>query len=110
MEPVNIKLNYLYRDYSNYKQFNSIVFSNPSRLLPSDIETEIRGKLINGQWFIAKDWNLPDMHFKQYQWDYEVDHNWHEFESVELTPDVASDNQSIDDFLLHIRQTKFSII
>lgn len=33
----NIKISYLYRDASNYKQFATVVLANPSNAIPDDI-------------------------------------------------------------------------
>lgn len=52
---MNIKLSYLYRDASNYKQFNEIVFPNPNQISLEDILTIIKCKLIEGTWFIARE-------------------------------------------------------
>lgn len=53
-----IRLNYLYRDYSNYKKHNSVIFSNPNRLSIDAIETELRKHLFEDTWFIHSQWNL----------------------------------------------------
>ena len=66
---MNIKFSYLYRDGANYKQFNKIVFNNPTNLTLLEIEAAINAKLIDNQWFVAIDWGLPDLHFKEYTWD-----------------------------------------
>lgn len=100
---MNIKLSYLYRDGANYKNFNDVIFLNPSNLSLLAIEALIKEKLIDGAWFVANDWDLPDLHFKEYPWDFEIDHGWHEFEGVEETLEIVTDNKNINDFLLCIR-------
>ena len=82
---MNIKLTYLYRNGANYKQYHSIVFPNPAAISAKEIQTTITNHLIDQSWFIAKEWNLPDLHFKEYPWDNEIDHECHEFASVEET-------------------------
>lgn len=96
---MNIKFSYLYRDGSNYKQYNQIVFSNPNQIALEEIRTIIRSKLIEECWFIAIDWNVPDMHFKEYSWDNDLDHEWHEFDCVEETTEVKTVNTLIEDFI-----------
>ncbi len=96
---MNIKLSYLYRDASNYKQYNQVVFANPMELPLQQIQAIITSKLIDGSWFIAKDWNLPDLHFKEYDWDDETDHHWHELESIEETTEAEIQPISIENFL-----------
>ncbi len=103
---MNIKFSYLYRDGANYKKFNEVVFANPSNLNTQEIETTIREKLIDSQWFVAKDWGLPDMHFKDYAWNSEIDHDWHEFESIDKTLGPITMSNDIDKFLLLVSKTK----
>jgi len=91
----NFKFYYHYRDGANYKNHSCIIFNNPNNLLLADVELIIQQKLIEDTWFYADKWNLPDLHFDK--WDNEIDHTWHEFESIELTDDVGQ--QDIEDFL-----------
>ena len=105
---MNIKFSYLYRDGANYKQFNKIVFNNPTNLTLLEIEAAIYAKLIDNQWFVAIDWGLPDLHFKEYTWDSEIDHFWHEFEGIEETLEEVTEKNCIEDFisLLLLGETK----
>jgi len=82
---MNIKFTDLYRDAANYKQYYEIIFANSNELPIQKIQSAITKNLIDGNWFIAKDWNLPDIHFKEYDWDDEIDHSWHEFMGIEET-------------------------
>jgi len=100
---MNIKLSYLYRDASNYKQFHEVVFTNSGNIPFKEIQSIIRSSLIDECWFVAKDWKLPDMHFKEYEWDEQRDHQWHELESIEETAEVETVETSIKDFLEVIR-------
>ena len=99
---MNIKFSYLYRDGANYKYFNEVVFSNPNEIPLEKIDAIIRANLIDGCWFVAKEWNLPDMHYKEYAWDNDIDHGWHEFEFVEETDKLESEAVLIDEFLRQI--------
>jgi hypothetical protein len=103
---MNIKFSYLYRDGANYKNFNEIVFANPNMISRKETEEIIRKNLIDGKWFISDDWNLPDMHFKEFGYDSEIDHDWHEFESIEETPEAITVENNIEDFLLLVNKTK----
>jgi hypothetical protein len=100
---MNIKFSYVYRDAVNYKQHNEIVFANPTKVPIEEIQAIITSKLIEGGWFIAKDWKLPDMHFKEYNWDDEIDHEWHEFHAIEETNQDATTKISIEEFIEGIR-------
>jgi hypothetical protein len=84
----NIKFNYFYCDSSNYKNYGSVIFDNPTGIELSVIEEIIRLKLIDDTWFYASEWGIPNLFFALI--DIEVDPTWHEFESVELTTVTAT--------------------
>lgn len=79
----NIKLNYLYRDKSNYKNYGYVIFAGEACDDLEDLKSIISANLIDSTWFYADDWNLPDLHFDQ--WNNSDDHNFHEYESIEYT-------------------------
>ena len=99
---MNIKLTYLYRIAANYKQYNEVVFANPSELPIQKIQSAITKNLIDENWFIAKDWNLLDLHFKKYDWDDEIDHDWHEFSVIEEKNDIPTAEQSVEELIERI--------
>lgn len=96
---MNIKLCYLYRDGANYKNHHSVIFKNPGKVSLEEIRGAIRSKLIDDCWFVARKWNLPDLHFKQYAWDDEIDHQWHEFKCVAYTAEKETMDVGIEEFL-----------
>jgi hypothetical protein len=100
----NIKFNYLYRDGGNYKNYNSVIFANADNIDLSDLEALIKSKLIYGEWFYVNEWKLPDLHFGT--WDNDIDHTFHEFESVEYTDEAANAELSLDDFMTAINNAK----
>lgn len=81
-QPTNVLFRYLYRDASNYKQSGEAVFSNQTFLLPDEIEKQIRARLKDGEFFIARQINLEERFFDALRED---DHPWHSFERVEIT-------------------------
>lgn len=103
---MNIKFIYLYRDGANYKQYNSIVFANPSGKTLAETDTKIKSHLIDGLWFVADDWNLPNQFFAEYMWSNEVDHNWHQYDRVKETSENVTTGYNIDDFLDLVVKTK----
>ena len=103
---MNIKFCHLYRDGANYKNFNEVIFDNPCSRSKEEIETVIRNSLIDETWFVADKWDLPDMHFEEFPWYSEIDHEWHEFESIEETIEDVTSKMSIDDFLSIVNKTK----
>lgn len=103
---MNIKFCYLYRDGANYKDYSQIIFSNPNSINLLEIEKLIRKKLIDGKWFYSKEWNVPDIHFKEFGYDLEFDVDWHEFETVEETNEKALEQKCIEEFLMLVNMTK----
>jgi hypothetical protein len=101
----NIQFTYLYRDAGNHKNYNSSVFANPYNVDIQDLEALIKSKLIEGAWFYVNEWKLPDLHFTC--WDEEIDHAWHEFESLEYTDNPPTQSTSISQFKHLIEKTNW---
>lgn len=95
LEP-NIELNYLYRDFSNYKQFESVIFRNPNHLSVEAITNKIQSSLIDGEYFKHTRLGLPSLFFDSRNDD---DHDWHEFESIVATSESPTDNRTIEEFI-----------
>jgi len=93
----NIKLEYRYHDYANYKNNGEAIFSNPENLSLEAIDSALRERLLDDLWFYASRWALPDLHFEKY--DDEIDHPFHEFIAVELTNEAPTEKDSIADFV-----------
>lgn len=100
----NIKFNYLYRDVGNYKLFNDIIFTNKDLKSLQEIEFAIRNNLIEGEFFIPEKWNIPRLNFEEYS--SELDHDYHEFESIEVTNEPPTENCDISRFLTAITDCK----
>jgi hypothetical protein len=96
---MNIMLSYLYRDAGNYKNFNEVVFTNDSQLPLDEIERRLKACLIDKEWFVADKWGLKDLHFTEFAWNSELDHDWHEFESIEETEEAVTEEIDIVKFL-----------
>jgi hypothetical protein len=94
---VNIKFYYRYRDYANYKKYNEVVFSNPSQKPIKEIEHYILDHLFDGNLFYSTEWKLPDLHFDD--WDPDIDHFVHEFQSLTETDENPTMKITIDEFL-----------
>ena len=99
---MNIRFNYLYRDAGNYKQYGGVVFTNPNGRPVNEIDQTIRAALIDGEFFDARQWQLPDL--RSEEWDDELDHEWHEFESVEEINDDGKAHPYIEGFLHRIKR------
>jgi hypothetical protein len=96
----NVRLCYTYRDAGNYKQFGSVIFSNPNGLTIDKRTNAVKEKLISGEFFCPEKWNIPLIY--AYAFDPELDHGWFEFDNFELTTDTANDKRTIDHSLKEI--------
>ena len=101
----NIKFAYLYRDAGNYKNYNEIIFDNPTYVSVEIFRTLIESKFIDKQWFYAKDLQLPELYFEE--WDRELDHDLHEFESLTFTNKVSNSPFSIDYFFELMKEAQW---
>lgn len=102
---MNIAFEYLYRDAGNYKKWGRVVFANPAKLPIADILKEARCSLIDQSFFDARSIDVPDLHFEH--WNPELDHNWHEMDSIIQTSDEATDvrQRSVQAFLFEISES-----
>jgi hypothetical protein len=94
---------YRYRDGGNYKKYNEIVFENPNNRSLSEIEEIIRENLIDGLWFVADNWEIPNQFFDEYLWNNEIDHNWHEFDEIKNTTEEITEENTIEDLISLIK-------
>jgi len=97
----NIKFNYLYRDSANYKKLDWVIFKNDLPIGIDELETLIRSKLIDGQWFYADQWQLPEIFLASF--DFKIDPTWHEFESVEYTDGAANSAITFSEFIQFLK-------
>jgi hypothetical protein len=100
----NIKFAYFYRDGGNYKKFNDVVFANPDNITLSEIENMIHGKLIDGTWFYADEWKLPELFLDTFH--FRVDPTWHEFEAIEYTDESPNSLILLKEFMELVAATK----
>ena len=98
----NIKLNYLYRDAGNYKNFGSAVYANPNSYPIKLVEEKIRHFLIDREFFYAEKLYLPCLFFEQ---TLEQDPSWHEFENIAHSSEKPTDKRTIEDFLLALNDS-----
>jgi hypothetical protein len=84
----NIRFAYMYRDAGNYKQRGEAIFFNETHLRLDEIERQIRSRLNDGEFFIARQVHLEERFFEVL---YDDDHPWHEFLGVDASDDPAFD-------------------
>lgn len=88
---MNIRMEYLYRDAGNYKNWGEVVFANPNRVPVSDVEKLVAADLFERHYFLAESVGLPDLHFPDH--NLELDHDWHEFHAFAETEKIPDDAQ-----------------
>jgi len=103
---LNIKLSYLYRDAANYKNFGYVIFKEDHSISIHQLDILIESKLIDGMWFYAGQWQLPDLHFNS--WNDEIDHTFHEFESVEYTTEPPNTLLNLAEFKALVEHTNWT--
>jgi len=98
----NIKFSYLYRDAGNYKIFGEVIFNNPENLSIEKIENEVKNNLIDRAYFVPLALEIPVLVFDDY--DKELDHDWNEFEILEITKEKATDKRSMIEFINQLKR------
>ncbi|HWQ25322.1 MAG TPA: hypothetical protein VN367_00940 [Chlorobaculum sp.] len=97
----HIKLNYLYRDASNYKQWGSIIFLNPRHIPLDEIDRILKSNFEEECFFIAHQLGIPELFPYASGSIDEDDHCYHEYFSVEeITLDeTETPSQSVTNLL-----------
>jgi len=92
---VNVEFQYLYRDAGNFKNFGSVIFGNRSGASIASVEEAIRSKTFENL-FDAASLQLPELFFKEFPYDPELDHPLHEFAGLVATDGKVNDACSRD--------------
>jgi hypothetical protein len=102
---MNILLEYLYRDAGNNKIWGEVIFSNKMSHDVSILEAKIKDGLIDGEFFVAEDVDLPSLQFPHH--DKELDHGWHEYFSVKEIGDCSGEclNGDVGDFVRKLEES-----
>jgi hypothetical protein len=97
----NLEFEYRYRDCGNFKNRNSIVFGNKRNLSAEETNSRILQIVGNDQTFEASRLRVPEMFFKEFPYDPELDWPMHEYCGVSETdlPATDTENRDIGDLL-----------
>jgi hypothetical protein len=97
---MNTRVEYLYRDGSNYKQWGAVVFH---RSCDATLVRRLFAALDGGEFFIAHQVRLPELFFADRPL-YADDHCWHELAEVTSTSAVPDDplDRTIEEFVTEI--------
>ena len=80
---MNIAFDYLYRDAGNYKLYESVVFQNENNVPLIFLQRAIEACFEQRIYFVPETLEIPRLRFRNY--DQELDHIWHEFDSISET-------------------------
>lgn len=101
-EDMNTRVVYMYRDGSNYKQYDTVVFDGEitavelAVLVANTLQTDDYESYTGS--FLPEQVGLSHL-VELWGNAYEDDHPWHEMQEVELTPWQATTERSIHDFV-----------
>lgn len=92
---VNTKLEYLYRDASNYKEFKEVVIKGSLH------KADLAPYLHEAEFFVPSEVGLPDLQHGKWSED---DHIWHEIESLTVVDEEHTLNISAVSLLHAFKQ------
>ena len=97
---MNTRVEYLYRDGSNYKQWGVVVFRG---VCDATLSRRLFETLDHGEFFIANQVRLPELFFTDRPL-YADDHCWHEMAEVIATSAVPDDplDRTIEEFVKEV--------
>jgi hypothetical protein len=101
---MNIEFHYLYRDLGNFKNFGSLVFANSSHLAIDEIRRRIERATDCDRTFVASRLKMPELFFRDFPFNPELDHGFHEFFDTLETELPSNDpaNRDIRDLLVEL--------
>ncbi len=95
---MNTCICYKYRDAANYKFPGAVVLEGLVT------EEQIRPHLHEGLYFIPGDVGLPGLHPTHCEFDEDLDHPWHELDSVEPTEAQPTAALTVEEFLQRLQE------
>jgi len=104
MTSKNLEISYLYRDAANYKQYASVVVSNPQEFTPEQVKTALLQHFAADQvWpdilhFRPEDIGWPTAYFDDHDEDGD-DLSLHELEKIEPTDAAETEGCELPDWL-----------
>jgi hypothetical protein len=101
---MNIEFEYRYRDWGNFKKYGAVVFENKHRVTVDEVCQRVLRASTDGQFFDASHLGIPELFFRDFPFDPDLDHGLHEFVEASETELPANDvpNRDILDLLLEM--------
>lgn len=95
---MNTCICYEYRDAANYKSRGAVVLVGPVT------EEQIRPHLHEGLYFVSGDVGFPSLHPTHCEFDEDLDHPWHELDSVGATEAQPTADLTAEEFLRRLQE------
>lgn len=86
----NIKFRYMYRDESNYKNYSSVIFTNPDSVSFDEIKARLEKAFSDSMLFNSNQVGLPELFFEDFPLPNDM--TLHEFDSIETTDEAPDDH------------------
>lgn len=96
---MNTKIGYMYRDGSNYKQYNEVIIAGT---LTQQEKNDIVKALDEGQYFIPSQVGLCDLQERMIAFPNDDDHVWHELNIKDITE--TENEPTINHCFDHVRE------
>jgi len=99
-----IRFIYLYRDGANYKSWGEVIFDNPEQLSVDEIDQRLGSAFLSKKLFVAHQISLPEKFLFLDGKITRHDHCYHEFDSIEVCEEQATDllSRSITKFIAEV--------
>lgn len=107
---MNVRMDYMYRDAGNNKLRENTIFSNNHRLTLCQVADFVQAAFIKGKWFDPDSCGIERLTFERC--DSDLDHEWHEIETISPTIEAVTIDIDIADFLfnaikVHVKWVQF---
>ena len=101
---MNTRVEYLYRDGSNFKRWGAVVFRGTCA---ATLVGRLFAALDHGEFFIAHQVRVPELFFADRPL-YADDHCWHELAEVTTTSEIPEDSldRTIEEFVKEVEQLR----
>jgi hypothetical protein len=102
---MNVEFQYRYRDFGNFKRYNSVVFGNESGMQIDDISRIMLQLVGDDETFTASRLGIPETFFTDFPYNPSLDWEMHEYCGVSSTdlPNDDARSRDIRDLLAQMR-------
>lgn len=105
---MNISFDYLYRDAGNNKLYNSVIYKNEHNFPLIFLRRAIEACFYLRVYFVPETLNIPRLKFRND--DPDLDHLWHEFDSISETDLPNTEGMNVTGLLELLQHNPQSLI